>query len=162
MFQRLVFHLLFSLLFFLMICPRCSTGDSPKGESAESVVRRWQKYMDNNEFDKARAISTDRAKEWVDMIASILYEDAEELALPPTEFLQMNCVEKKDSATCVYTTKADNEIVWDSFLLVKVNGMWLVNVAEEEPVLEQEEMEDVLKELEEIINESLEADSLEQ
>ena len=152
------FLLLLGILVFL--CPNCSNEPTTATGSPEEVARQWQRYIDSNEFEKAKAISTDRAKELIDMIASILFEDAEELELPPTQFLKMNCTEWGDSATCVYQIDADGEVVIDSFRLLKIKNRWLVDMAEEEPMLEEDEVEELFNDLDDLLENAMKADSI--
>lgn len=137
----------------------CSTG-APQPMNPEKVARKWQESMDKNQFDQARALSTENAKEIVNMIERLIEVDqGEEDWLVETVFKEMTCQENKDNAICRCLIEEDGEVFQDSFILVKVEGKWLVDIAEED-LKEGPGIEQMIKELEGIMDEALEQDTL--
>jgi len=132
-----VWIFLIALLVF-SACQNSTTSEKeekkqPTPNTPESVARQWQQYIDYNNFDAAKKLSTNNGIIWIDGIKSILLnvEEGEE-AITPTEFTVMTCKEDKDKATCNYVYREEEEIIIDSFFLVRQNGQWLVDIPEEE------------------------------
>jgi len=112
-----------------------ATANSPKPlpNTPETVTRKWQEYVDTDKFAEAAKLSTPNAKEWLLMIEKFLEdlpaEESGEVFL--TNFTEMNCVEKDDTARCGCLIKEEDEIIADTFILHKINGQWMVDVPEE-------------------------------
>ena len=126
----------------------------------EEVARKWQEYMDENQFEEARTLSTEGAKEIVDMIEMIFTDEGNsDDWISETVFVEMKCREQQDTAICTCLIKEEDELIQDSFLLVKVAGQWLVDIAEED-LEEGPGIERMIEELEQIMGDSLGEDSL--
>jgi len=128
---RLILTIL-SLSFF------ACTSDQPKEENTpEDVVRRWQKFVDQNQFEEAKKISASRAIELIeDMEAIIEAEPALANETIRTEFVMLSCSEQGTQAICRYVIKEEGEAIQDSFILSQQKGKWLVDLPEED--LEEE------------------------
>ena len=147
----------FCLCFLLALaCTQQPTAPN----TPEEVARKWQEYMDKNQFAEARKLSTEGAKEIVDMIEMIFSDEGSgEDWVSETVFVEMKCREQKDTAICTCLIKEEDELIQDSFLLVKAAGQWLVDIAEED-LEEGPGMEKMLEELEQIMGDTLQEDSL--
>ena len=147
--------LCFCFLLILACTQQASAPNTP-----EEVARKWQEYMDKNQFAEARNLSTEGAQEIVDMIEAIFTDEGNsEEWVSETVFIEMKCREQKDTAVCTCLIKEEDELIQDSFLLVKPAGQWLVDIAEED-LEEGPEMEKMLDELKEILGDTLMEDSL--
>ncbi|MEL6862787.1 MAG: hypothetical protein AAFP19_00140 [Bacteroidota bacterium] len=146
-------------LFLLLLA--CSSAQKKEALSAEQTARDWQRYVDQNEFDKAKAISTKQTLAMIEMIESIVSEDMEAEAMPPTVFLEMNCKEEEEKAICTYLMEGEGDQIRDSFTLIKVDGTWLVDIPEEDMQMDEEEMQQMFEDFEQIFEDALEMDSLE-
>lgn len=137
-------------LFFLS----CQNTE-PLPNTPESVSKQWQEYINNNQFPEAKRLSTPNAKEWVSWLEKMLIQEEPGEELPPPVFLQMNCNESNNKATCLYLQQDAGEAYRDSFFLLKINGQWLIDIPEED--LEMDEtMEQLFNQMEEMINEESE------
>ncbi len=146
---------LISILCFLLAC------HAEKASSPEEVARKWQEYVDNNQFDQARQLSTSRAQEMVRMMEGI-FLDEEDMISTNTQFKSMNCKERGDTmAICVYEIIDEEELIRDSFTLIKFKEQWLVDIPEEEGLMEEEDVEKLFNEFEQILNNALEEDNVE-
>lgn len=113
---------LFAISIFSLLSS-CKQDNDP-----ETVVRMWQKHLDENEFKLAKEISTDRGKQWLDMVSKMIENNNEAPDTFKTVFKQITCTIIKDSAICRYSIMDQGEELLDSMYLKKVNGKWLVDV----------------------------------
>ena len=134
--------------------PGTSTRANQLPNTPEEVVRQWQLHVDKNEFEAARMLSTNSAIEWLDMISAIISEENEEDIIL-TEFQQMKCSEKGDTARCYFNTIEEGLVIPDSMRVVKVGPQWKIDFWEEEdPLLDDEATQEIIEELDRIINET--------
>ncbi|HMG16051.1 MAG TPA: hypothetical protein VK590_11425 [Saprospiraceae bacterium] len=119
----------YSHLLFLLGFTALGFFSSCKQESdPETVVRMWQKHLDENEFKLAKEISTDRGKQWLDIVTKMIESNNESPDTFKTVFKQIKCTVVKDSAICRYSIIDQGEELLDSMYLKKINGKWLVDV----------------------------------
>ncbi|MCB0662440.1 MAG: hypothetical protein R2769_01175 [Saprospiraceae bacterium] len=146
------FHVLvFALSLFVVACSdtggeKASTDLSQL--SPEQVCKLWQKSVDSNDFETAKQLSTPKTREFVASIEKLIGGDESGMALDTTVFLSMNCTENGEDANCAYTFQLEGEVVADSFFLKRIDGKWLVDI-KEEPFIEEEDTEEILKQLNE-------------
>lgn len=115
----------------------------------ESVAQKWQTALNDDQFDLARALSSDRTKAWVTELDSLMHDpQMMDASLPKTVLLDLKCRFRSDSvAVCSFFTNDDDGTRWaDSLFLLKVRGQWLVELPEDEtspefPVPEGDEEE---------------------
>jgi len=142
--------------FGLFACTEPGTPGNTKQlpNTPEEVVRQWQLHVDKNEFEAASKLSTSSAIEWLDMISTIISEENEEDIIL-TEFQQMKCTEKGDTARCYFNTIEEGLVIPDSMRVVKVGPQWKIDFWEEEDsLLDDEATQEIIEELDRIINET--------
>jgi hypothetical protein len=125
----------------LAACQNDSKSTESIPVTPEEVCRAWQKYIDTNKFDEAKKLSTPRAVGVIESIQNMLTMGDEGLDVVETNFLEMNCVERGDTATCYFLIREEGEEFRDSFALVRVNGRWLVDLPENDEPSESEMQE---------------------
>ncbi|MCB0640147.1 MAG: hypothetical protein KDC44_00845 [Phaeodactylibacter sp.] len=105
----------------------------PKSASPEEVLREWHRHFDNNRFEAARQLSTEKMSLMLDDLEAILSEMDLDSSIIQTNFLELKCTESGDEATCSGLIKDPelDEIYRDSFFLVRQNGRWLVDLTED-------------------------------
>lgn len=111
----------------------------------EAVVRRYQAYVDSNRFELAQRLSTPRSAPLHEMMATIVADTPMDSSLINTQFITINCEEKEDTAICTCLLRDEYEEYESAYLLVKVDGRWLVDLPEEEgdfELFEQEMLEE--------------------
>lgn len=137
------------MLGMLLACgadtPSAAEQEEEQPNKPELVLRTWQKYVDNSEFAKAEALSTDSGKIFLDGLKLMEEGFAGDEAIKPvmTNFLVVRCQEKGDNATCNYVIEIEeDENVVDSVYLVRQAGQWLVDIPEDalEPSKELEKI----------------------
>lgn len=150
----LLFSLCIALLFFTCSSPTPKEKELYQSlDTPEQVAKKWQELVYRNQFEEARALSTQNAKDWITWIEKMVVGENtldEETEMPI--YLEMKCKEKGSKATCAYLMKEGSELYRDSFMLVKVKNQWLVDIPEEDLEVD-ESMEKMLKEMEEILKE---------
>lgn len=129
--------------------PAESTADGEQARdiprTPEEIVRRYQAYIDSNLFDLAQSLSTQRSAPLHEMMATIVADTPSDSSLIHTQFLRLTCEEKQDTVTCNCLLKDEYEEYESEYLLVKVDGRWLVDLPEEEgdfELFEQETLEE--------------------
>ncbi len=126
----------------------CTSNVIELPNTPESVARQWQEWVDNNQYLKARKLSTGNAIKWIDWLEETLQQNAlEEDTLPPARFLSMSCTERDQQASCVYLIDDDGYQYRDSFFLQKINGQWLVDIPEQD-LIEDDAIEELFREME--------------
>lgn len=95
----------------------------------EDIVRRWQTYIDHNQFDSARLYSTDLARSYVDFLDALTQGDSAEIF--ETKLYNLSCDIRGDSAVCHYLIEGEmGEKVPDTLILYKIRGHWRVHRVE--------------------------------
>lgn len=107
----------------------------------EGIVRQYQAYIDKNEFDKAKRVSTPSEQDRLELLKAIITGDLLEGATMTTTFTALDCQETGNKALCVGTYVEDEEAFQDTFFLEKMNNQWLVTITEEveEPIIIESE-----------------------
>ena len=126
--MRVVSVLIVFILFLFAAC---------RPESPETVARKWQAHLDNNEFEAAMTLSTPATQEllsWMDAAFESFDPDS---TVIHTDLSKMTCRENGDRAVCYYPVQEEGQTYNDSIILVRVNGKWLVDLPEE-PLYEEE------------------------
>lgn len=97
----------------------------------EEIVRQYQTYIDNNEFDKAKRVSTKLEQERLELLKGIITGELLESATMTTTFTALDCNEVGNKALCVGKYVEDGEEFQDTFFLEKIDNQWLVTITEE-------------------------------
>lgn len=139
----------FLWIFFAGILLIACQKESKLPVAPEAVVKKFQKYIDNNQFEEAKLLSTPRGKERLDDLAEIIRYELEDSTIFSTTFLSVNCSITADTAICICNVKDkyEEEAYETEYKLVKINGQWLVDVPEEEKIEEEEFIEEMLDSL---------------
>lgn len=144
-------------MFPLFLVNACA-DDSP--ETPEEVIRTWQDYMDRNDFEAAKNLSTPEGKIVISNIEELLSFDNEPIPVDTTDFVSLTCVENGNEAVCRYTERLkeetirrgnelitiEEEMISDSFMLKKIDGAWRVDLSDE-PVPNEKELKEMFKEI---------------
>jgi hypothetical protein len=139
-----------SFLGLLLLLFACQ--EDPSTTPAE-VVRLYQAYVDQNEFDKAGELSTPAERKRLQELAQMIAVDADSTILH-TQFETINCQElDADTVKCDCLLEDQYERYEALFTLVRSGGDWLIDLPEEESVEYETEIEAVIDSL---LRESLE------
>ena len=148
------FHYLVLLCSFsLFACQNDGTANkeipSPAGKSPETVLREWMSYYDNNEYQKAKALSTSRAITFLEAMEELTASAPADSTIIHTEFLELKCQEYPDHAICAALIKDEElgEVYRDSFLLARERSYWLIDIPESALLEDEGLMDDLFQEL---------------
>ena len=94
----------------------------------DEVVRQWQRHIDRNEFDEARALSTSQARIFVDEVDQLTTADT--LGIVETQLLNLTCQTMGDSAVCRYEFEFDGVREKGQVTLRRVKNQWLVDAVD--------------------------------
>ncbi|HMO40963.1 MAG TPA: hypothetical protein PKC76_11660 [Saprospiraceae bacterium] len=130
------------LLFLTILLATYACQREPKlPESPEDVIRKFQGYIDNNQFAEAKTLSTPRGQERLDDLEAIITGELADSTIFNTTFLSINCQITADTARCLCSVRDNYEAYETDYKLIRINGQWLVDVPEEEVVNEEEFIE---------------------
>lgn len=116
--------------------------DAPHPDSPEGVVRQYQMYLDNNQFEQAKNLSTPEERQVLDGLAAIFTKDLDASSVMKTSFLRISCKETGDKAECECKLKDEFETYDSVFRLVRQGGKWLVDVSDDPEIEESLEFLD--------------------
>lgn len=95
--------------------------------SPEETVQQWQSYIDKNQFDLAREMSTGEALDYIAELASYNSEP-DTLAWENNVMLNLKCHIIGDSAICTYHFEDElGEPAPGKLGLRRIKGYWLVS-----------------------------------
>ena len=129
----------FLLPFLIIHACKCNKTDAPSTtlnlpNTPAEVLAKWQEAQDNKQFDIARALSTDRARKFIDNYDRLMNDpEMSDASVPKTIFQNLGCRLKNDTCSvCTFFTEEDGERLYDSLFLQKIRGQWLVDLPEDE------------------------------
>ncbi|GJM31521.1 MAG: hypothetical protein DHS20C18_05220 [Saprospiraceae bacterium] len=115
------------------------------GGSPEEVVRQYQAFLDNNDFDQAKKISTPAGREMLEGLAVFFGGASEDSTVVHTNFLSIDCKESGNTARCDCRLQDEFETYASVFQLRKINDRWLIEPNDEGVNIEQSESEEILE-----------------
>jgi len=127
-----------------------SCGNEGDGQgtpaSPEEVLRAYQTHIDNNDFEKAKALSTRDERARLDAFAKrILSHRYQDATIMNTVFLDIDCELDGDVAHCLCLVEDDYERYETEYMLVKRKQRWLVDAPEEPYQIKQEDIERMME-----------------
>lgn len=145
----------FVMFVLLLGLSACTSGDRQEREEAMSrssgepaqVVRDYQRYVDNNQFARAKSLSTQEERDRLDQLADMLAGELQDSTILNSEFLNLDCETKGDLARCYCRIRDQYETYETVYTLVRRRGRWLIAAPEEEFPLEEGALENMLEEL---------------
>lgn len=140
------------LFVFIFLSVSCANETNQLNEALpntpEAVVRSYQAYLDKNEFEKAKRLSTEAEKKRLDAIFNIISTEPSDSTIFNTIFLEINCITNKNKALCACLVEDFEEKYRDTFHLLKLKGQWLVDVTEDKFNIESDVMfDDFIKDM---------------
>ncbi len=98
--------------------------------SPEYVALKWQELIDKNQFDDAKKLATPEAVKWLDSTVVRFYsaipQGKEETTVTKFDTIFSKIID--DKAVCYYRFQLEDQTILDSFLLVKKEGKWLIDI----------------------------------
>jgi hypothetical protein len=124
-----------AFILFLLVQLAC-TNPAPSVSSTlttdtlepEDVLILWQSYIDQDQYDSARLISTGKVFPFIAFLESITFNTDSTESVSLTLLRNLECDIRGDSAVCRYMTKDEiGQDVPDTVLMRRINGRWLVD-----------------------------------
>lgn len=135
--MRLLLFISTIFLLFIFACQQTAQ----QAKTPEEVLMQYQKYIDNNQFEEAKKLSTAAGKEWLSELASIIEDEQPDSTLMNTQFLSINCQEEGDILVCDCVLEDQYEKYTATYRLVKEEEQWLIDAPEEEIIIENDIIE---------------------
>lgn len=130
----------------------CQTNSTP-----EEVVRQWQAYIDSNNFEEAKKLSTQATADLLDLLAGMIPPEMMEEQMGKTEVLEVSCEIEGEKATCSCRINYDGQEETDDFFLVMEEGQWKVDLPDNPMTDGEFDFDDLdLEEMEGMLEEQLE------
>ena len=115
----------------LVFCFACENNPGPENITPpETVIKRYQKHVDNNEFASAILLSTPEGAELIQEVAASLTSEELEMAKLNTRFHSIECKIEKPIAVCICEMEDEYERYEAEFILVLEEDQWLVDAPE--------------------------------
>lgn len=152
--------ILFAIIFTMVLqgCKR-READPPAGQEVvenfvhprtpTEVLKLYQNYIDKNNFDLAKLLSTEKEKARLDEMRAIISQDplGADSALMNSIFLHVECVERTDSAFCTCEIQDEDVIYPVEFILIWVDSLWYIDAPVESLMIDDEIIEEKLENL---------------
>lgn len=115
------------LLASLILMVGCISDASNKNQvqTAKETLVRWQEMVDLGKFKEAEQLSTTTTIAWLKEISEIETDDT---IFEPSRLQGISCEFEQDTAICTYYIEEEFEKLYNTTQLVKVNGVWLVDI----------------------------------
>ncbi len=144
------------LLFVLtVIAAACgdpaASQDTGQRPSPEATLRRYQAFVDSNQFEAAGQLSTPAERERLQMLSAILAQEDPDSSILHTRFLSVTCETTSDSAFCRCLLEDEYERYEQAFQLIWRNGAWRVDAPRQETIIEDQVIEDMLESLDTLL-----------
>ncbi|MDX1940431.1 MAG: hypothetical protein SFU99_07760 [Saprospiraceae bacterium] len=110
-------------------------------ETPEEIVKKFQGYIDNNQFAEAKILSTPSGQARLSDLETIISGELADSTIFNTTFLKINCQISADTARCLCLVRDNYEEYETDYKLIRIKGQWLVDVPEEELIEEEEFIE---------------------
>ena len=103
------------------------------GEPPEFVLKRYQSFIDKNQFEEAKKLSTSEEIKRLEELAQYMASEiSNEATVLNTIFVRVHCQERATYARCACELKDQYEEYEADYILVKIKGRWLVDAPMEE------------------------------
>lgn len=130
--------------FFVILFSACQSEPPAEQRSPQEVLKTYQKLVDKNELEEAKALSTEAGKEWLDELAEIIASEQPDSTIFHTEFLATDCEGEGDTLHCRCVLEDQYERYTSDYTLVKsADGQWLVDAPQEELQIDDDLLENV-------------------
>ena len=143
-------------LFFSFLLWHCSGPSADQaissGPPPETTLRQYQSFVDKNQFERAKELSTKAEGARLDQLAASLADDTHGASVLNTQFLKTDCQVKGRTAYCLCQLQDEYESYEALFKLVISNGAWLVDTPEGNPAREEQIINEILQDYQEINN----------
>ncbi|MFM8450255.1 MAG: hypothetical protein ACKOAY_09145 [Haliscomenobacter sp.] len=114
-------------------------------QTPEETIRLYQSFLDQNDFEQAKSISTAKEAERLNEIARIVAAESQDSTRTVSRFLKLQCALAQDTARCACTIQDQYETYDTDFILVRLRNRWLIDASPQEEILfDEEELEHVL------------------
>ncbi len=124
--MRFFCFLLIVLFLFSCIDDGALEGSNAEAEM-EQVFRRWQNFLDQNEFAEVRRLSTRETESLIGTIEELVSFLPEDSTLIHTKFAELKCVQQTDTSGICYYSIADEEVFYRDSIALRKRGRWLVH-----------------------------------
>ena len=148
---RLTLILLIGVLLSSCSSDEPAAGSLDSGRAPEWVVKKYQQFVDQNQFQYAKELSTPAEQARLDKLAAVMVSESLTESILTTKFLQINCDLEGKVNYCQCLVEDEYERYEMVFKLVRARGQWLVDAPEGEDVGEGEVIDGVLNGMREIM-----------
>lgn len=145
-----IFMVLLVGVFVLVVsgCRREKPQDSSvfpgEGATPEEVVRLYQGFMDKNQFEQVKMLSTEGEQARLEEVRRIVMEENQDSTRMHSVFLALSCTTREERASCECRIRDEYETYNTTFYLVRRGNRWLVDIPEEEILFDEEEIKTAL------------------
>ena len=125
--------------------------DGKEALSPEEVLRTYQAFIDQNDVENAKKLSTPKEQIRLAELEKIIQEEAashpESSSVLQTIFHSIQCEQKETTALCLCDLEDEYERYEQEFNLVKNGDSWLVDAPKEEIIIDDEIIQEAIDSL---------------
>lgn len=140
--MKRIIHLVLVLFF-----GACQNEPAEKIIPPELVIKKYQEFIDQNNFEAAKKLSTPQGQLMIEELQASIPEELMDSTVLTTVFYAINCQIDAEVATCVCDLEDNYERYEALYKLVKIRGKWLVDAPEEEKSIDIEEIQEIIEEI---------------
>jgi hypothetical protein len=130
---------------------QAAIGSMEGGRSPEWTVKKYQQFVDQNQFEEAKEISTPAEQARLDQLAAVMVRESLAETVLSTRFLQINCDAEGAVSYCQCLVEDEYERYELVYKLTWRQGQWLVDAPDNKGVGEEEVIDGVLNGMKEIM-----------
>ncbi|MEN0005424.1 MAG: hypothetical protein AAF798_14830 [Bacteroidota bacterium] len=132
----------FRIVILCLFGVACQTEAPPQYATPEATLRAYQAFIDNNNFEAAKALSTPAEQRRLETMSRIIVEEALDSSVLTTQFLKLRCEEQGDTAFCLCEVEDQYERYEENYRLIRIEEKWHIDAPDEEIIIENEVPED--------------------
>lgn len=97
----------------------------------EDVIRAYQAYYDNNQFEEAKQLSTQAEQQRLNDLTKMMSSLSADSTKLKTVFVHLQCQTKGDTSLCECLLKDQDGTYNVQYRLLRIKGQWLVDAPQE-------------------------------
>jgi hypothetical protein len=97
----------------------------------EDVIKAYQAYYDNNQFDEAKQLSTQEEQQRLNDLTKMVSSLSADSTQLKTVFVHLQCQTKGDTSLCECLLKDQDGTYNVQYRLIRIKGQWLVDAPQE-------------------------------
>lgn len=125
--MRFIFILLLGVMLNSCSDEQTAAGALDSGRTPEWILKKYQYFVDQNQFDSAKELSTPAEQARLDKLSAIMVRESFNETILTTNFLQINCDTEGKITYCQCLVEDEYERYEMVYKLVRAQGQWRID-----------------------------------